>query len=177
MSFPSPFYPSTTLKLNNMLHVPSITKNLVSVSQFARDNNVFFEFHSNVCYVKSQDSSRILLKGHLGNDGFYLFASPTVSKHAASTLPNPKPSFTISQSSCNNVESASTSTSSIPSQSFQSLSTFQCNNVDFTKQSTSSTQNLHSMYTIWHNRLGHPHHEVLKAIMKLCNKNIPNKTF
>lgn len=28
--------------LNNLLHVPSITKNLISVSQFTRDNNVYF---------------------------------------------------------------------------------------------------------------------------------------
>jgi hypothetical protein len=51
MSISSPFGPTTTLKLNNLLHVPSKTKNLVSVSQFAKDNNVFFEFHSNLCYV------------------------------------------------------------------------------------------------------------------------------
>jgi len=71
MSFSSPFSPNTTLTLNNLLHVPSITKNLVSVSQFCKDNNVFFEFHSNICYVKSQDSSKILLRGHLGDDGLY----------------------------------------------------------------------------------------------------------
>jgi len=67
MSFTSPFSPRTTLKLNNLLHVPSITKNLVSVSQFSKDNNVFFEFHPNICYVKSQGSSKILLRGYLGD--------------------------------------------------------------------------------------------------------------
>lgn len=50
MSFTSPFSPHTNLKLNNLLHVPSITKNLVSVSQISRDNNVYFEFHPNICY-------------------------------------------------------------------------------------------------------------------------------
>lgn len=34
--------PSITLSLKNLLHVPSITKSLVSVSHFAPDNNVFF---------------------------------------------------------------------------------------------------------------------------------------
>jgi histone deacetylase 1/2 len=54
MSISSPVYPHINLKLNNLLHVPSITKNLVSVSKFAKDNNVFFEFHPNTCYVKSK---------------------------------------------------------------------------------------------------------------------------
>jgi len=71
MSFLSNYHPNITLTLNNLLHVPSITKNLVSVSQFAKDNNVYFEFHSNVCYVKSQGSSKVLLRRHLGDDGLY----------------------------------------------------------------------------------------------------------
>ncbi|GAU22178.1 hypothetical protein TSUD_252060 [Trifolium subterraneum] len=33
--------------------VPAITKNLMSVSKFAQDNNVFFEFHPTFCLVKS----------------------------------------------------------------------------------------------------------------------------
>jgi len=49
-------YPTNTgmtLKLHKLLHVPSILKNLLSVSQFAKDNSVFFEFHPHVCLVKS----------------------------------------------------------------------------------------------------------------------------
>jgi hypothetical protein len=73
MSFNSSFQPNTILKLNNLLLVPSITKNLVSVSQFAKDNNVFFEFHANKCFVNCQVTSRILLQGSLGSDGLYQF--------------------------------------------------------------------------------------------------------
>ncbi|CAA0815262.1 Unknown protein, partial [Striga hermonthica] len=36
---------SKAFLLRNLLHVPSITKNLLSVSSFASDNNVYFEFH------------------------------------------------------------------------------------------------------------------------------------
>ena len=32
------------LRLNQLLHIPSVTKNLLSVSQFAKDNDVFFEY-------------------------------------------------------------------------------------------------------------------------------------
>lgn len=42
----SPYDHNVTLTLNTILHVPYITKNLVSVSQFSNDNHVYFEFHS-----------------------------------------------------------------------------------------------------------------------------------
>jgi histone deacetylase 1/2 len=77
----SPYKPHTSLALNDLLLVPTITKNLVSVSKFARDNKVFFEFHSTHCFVKSQATSEILLKGTVGIDGLYSFDG----LHASST--------------------------------------------------------------------------------------------
>jgi hypothetical protein len=38
-------YPNASFLLTNLLHVPQIKKNLLSFSQFTRDNNVYFEFH------------------------------------------------------------------------------------------------------------------------------------
>lgn len=67
--------PLVTLNLENFLLVPKITKNLILVSQFARDNNVFFDIHPGICLVKSQGSSEILLQGALGKDGLYSFRS------------------------------------------------------------------------------------------------------
>ena len=49
----SPLNPSFPLTLNKLLLVPFVTKNLISVSQFCKDNHVFFEFHPNRCVVKS----------------------------------------------------------------------------------------------------------------------------
>lgn len=43
------------------------------MSKFARDNNVFFEFHSNYCVVKSQVTNEVLLQGSLGFYGLYVF--------------------------------------------------------------------------------------------------------
>lgn len=60
--FTSPSHPQTTLALNDLLLVPSITKNLVSVSKFANDNWVYFEFHPTCCFVKCQDLAKFSLK-------------------------------------------------------------------------------------------------------------------
>ena len=62
----------TTLRLHNLLHVPSINKNLKSVSQFAKDNSVYFEFFPNHCFVKNQDTKEIILQGKV-KDGLYMF--------------------------------------------------------------------------------------------------------
>lgn len=64
--FHSPSKPHIPLTLHNLLHVPSITKNLISVSQF---NSVFFEFHADHCLVKSQANKDVLLQGKVGPDG------------------------------------------------------------------------------------------------------------
>jgi len=52
-SFISPYNTKISSSLEHLLHVPNITKNLVSVSQYAGDDGVFFEFHCNYCAVKS----------------------------------------------------------------------------------------------------------------------------
>lgn len=66
------FLNSKPFVLKNLLHVPKITKNLLSVSQFAKDNSVFFEFHFSICLVKDQVTQQVLLKG-LFMDEFYNF--------------------------------------------------------------------------------------------------------
>ena len=40
------------MKLNDLLHVSTITKNIMSVSKFAHDNNVYFVFYHNTCGIK-----------------------------------------------------------------------------------------------------------------------------
>lgn len=63
--------PSKSLLLKNLLHVPSIEKNLLSVIQFTKDKNACFEFHSHFFCVKDLSSRKILLcrptKGGLYN--------------------------------------------------------------------------------------------------------------
>ncbi|KAF5813031.1 putative RNA-directed DNA polymerase [Helianthus annuus] len=60
----SKFYsPNKTFSLNNILHVPELKQNLLSVQQFCLDNNVFFEFHSSFFVVKDESTHTILLTG------------------------------------------------------------------------------------------------------------------
>ena len=59
--FSSP-YTSRILSLKQLLHVPTITKNLLSVSKFTYANDVFFEFHSHSYFVKDQTSKTVLLR-------------------------------------------------------------------------------------------------------------------
>nr|KYP45581.1 hypothetical protein KK1_032885 [Cajanus cajan] len=58
--------------LNKLLHVPDITKNILSVAKFAKENSCFFEFYSTNYFVKSQGSRKLLLQGKL-KDGLYAF--------------------------------------------------------------------------------------------------------
>jgi len=45
--------------LHNMSHVPWISKNLLSLAKFSRNNNVFLEFHSDFCLIKHQETKEI----------------------------------------------------------------------------------------------------------------------
>ncbi|KAK5843171.1 hypothetical protein PVK06_005614 [Gossypium arboreum] len=45
----------------DLLYVPDIRKNLLSVSKFAKDNGVFFEFYPNCSYVKDLKTHQTLL--------------------------------------------------------------------------------------------------------------------
>lgn len=72
------------LLLNHLLHVPTVSKNLLSVSKFAHDNHVYFEFHPHSCYVKCQVTKKVLLRGIL-KDGLYYF--PNLKLLSNSTPP------------------------------------------------------------------------------------------
>jgi hypothetical protein len=62
---------SRTLILKDILHVPSITRNLLSVRKFAIDNHVFFEFHPHFLLVKDLATREVLIRGWC-QDGIYI---------------------------------------------------------------------------------------------------------
>jgi histone deacetylase 1/2 len=51
------------LSLCNVLHVPQITKNLVSINRLTKDNDVFVEFHPYFFVVKDLATRTSLLRG------------------------------------------------------------------------------------------------------------------
>jgi len=53
-------FPKHTCKLSNVLHVPYITKSLLSVQKFYRNNYVYFEFYAFVFYVKDFITKEVL---------------------------------------------------------------------------------------------------------------------
>jgi hypothetical protein len=54
---------SHPLHLKDILQVPSVTRNLLSVKKFSLDNNVFFEFHPWYFFVKDRSTREVLLRG------------------------------------------------------------------------------------------------------------------
>jgi hypothetical protein len=69
--------------LKQLLHVPSISKNLLSVQKFALDNSVFFEFHS-YFLIKDIQTRAILHQGRI-KDGLY----PLLSSSSSSSIKQP----------------------------------------------------------------------------------------
>jgi len=70
--------PTTSFVLNKLLHMPQIQKNLIFVSQFTRDNNVYIEFHSSSFLVKDEATGRVFLRCK-PKDGIYIFPTSMTS--------------------------------------------------------------------------------------------------
>jgi hypothetical protein len=64
--------------LRSVLHVPQITKNLLSIQKFTSDNNVYVEFHPSFFFVNDRTSGRILHHG-LSRHGLYHWFSHQVA--------------------------------------------------------------------------------------------------
>jgi len=78
--------PSCSFILKNLLHVPSIYKNLLSVSKFAHDNFVFFEFYSSFFVIKDCRTKSILHQGPLKHGLYQQLPSLTNSTSPTALL-------------------------------------------------------------------------------------------
>lgn len=65
--------------LKHVLCVLNITKNLLSISTFTKDNGVIVEFFANHCVVKDKQSKVDLLQGRL-KDGLHELQTPAAPK-------------------------------------------------------------------------------------------------
>ncbi|KAG8492721.1 hypothetical protein CXB51_010467 [Gossypium anomalum] len=135
---------SRVFHLKNVLHVPRICKNLLSIAQFAKDNQVYFEFHPVHCFVKDVKTGSILLVGHIHN-GLYKF-DLSASSRVSTTLTSP---VTIH---------ATTLSSSVTSHATN------------LRAPTPSTAD----FDLWHRRLGHPCNKIVISVLRKCNMDASN---
>lgn len=131
-----------------MLHVPSITRNFF-VSKLAMDNNVYFECHSNKCFIKSHASNVVLLEGFLNESGLYCFTNLALEPLRSNL--NHK-----SQSPCSIVN--------------HTLASHVLNEIQYV-----STVVNPNVWSIWHAIFGHANPRDLNNISQLCNIPIRNK--
>jgi histone deacetylase 1/2 len=74
---------SRSLTLDRVLHVPDATRNLLSMSKLALDNNVFIEVHPYDLFVKDRDTREPILRGRqLG--GLYEIKAPVIKQALSS---------------------------------------------------------------------------------------------
>ena len=151
------------------LMVPSITKNLISISKFTIENDVIVEFDSTYCYIKDKQSRKILLQGVL-KDGLYQLHLP---------LPLSTP---LSSSSSSNKDHYNFSTVHLDASSLHSVFNLvpspTCSIVGCESFSTSDcgTSCNTRLLTLWHSRLGHPNKVVLNKILAQLNIKVSPDT-
>ena len=138
-----------------------ITRNLLSVSQFSKDNAVLFEFHSSVCFVKDQVTGEVLLQGSL-KDGLYHFhlTNSTNQSHQPSlksfSLPIKEP-VRESSATRNRNFSAFLCPAFVGTKFDVSLSN---------PESNVSVLGKKADLDLWHQRLGHPAYEIVETSLK-----------
>ena len=170
-SFLFPLKPNLSLVLSNMLFVSSITKNLICVSQFCKDNDVFFEFHSCFCLVKSQETKKILLQGLVGCDGLYQFPALQSLVHWTS-----QSLITADLASVNSPFVNKNAYVSIDRSDFV-VPIVDIDSCKFVVPIVNTVACSSSSFSNWHSRLSNPSVDAMKIVFKLCNVPPINKMF
>uniref|UniRef100_A0A803QC77 Integrase catalytic domain-containing protein n=1 Tax=Cannabis sativa TaxID=3483 RepID=A0A803QC77_CANSA len=157
-----PTYSSNNLRLNSVLHVPAITKNLVSVSQLTNDNCVFLEFHKTCCFVKDKETGKVLLKGTL-KDGLYVLEQFSQESKKARVQQCESSGYSPTALSCSSHFSL-----------HNVINDHLCNTTHINKENvvpinvcnpTVLQTNTKNHVNIWHTKLDHPSRTVLAKIL------------
>ncbi|XP_016195998.1 uncharacterized protein LOC107637061 [Arachis ipaensis] len=188
-------------RMQNLLHVPNISKNLISVAKFALDNYVFFEFWPYLCNVKCQITRQVLLQGLL-KDGLYKFEGISVNTSSntphttslplhtpisANTLTQTPPS-TIKPNKTNThtcvaSESAPYATAALVPTAVRMAPVSAATTYGNISECHTSIGNVYANITcknstqtmqLWHRKLGHPGDKIVSLVMKECN--IPHES-
>ncbi|KAI5339023.1 hypothetical protein L3X38_018295 [Prunus dulcis] len=72
-----------SLNLNEVLCVPAIRKNLISIRRFCRDNDCFFELDANGFHVKDIKAGTVLLTGSSSDGLYHIQATPHLARQLA----------------------------------------------------------------------------------------------
>jgi hypothetical protein len=82
------------LVLNHVLHSPQASKNLAYVHHFCSDNNVFFELHPDVFFIKDRETRKTLLQGNSRGGLYPLPCNSTTTTSVRQVLSANKTPFT-----------------------------------------------------------------------------------
>ncbi|KAL4386691.1 hypothetical protein GQ457_09G004130 [Hibiscus cannabinus] len=141
---------SRSLFLSNLLHVPCVNKNLLSVSRFTKDNNVSVEFFPDSCVVKDLGTQQVMLRGQESN-GLYKFFS---KQDTAGQLV---------LGSCENCQDDVSCDKNSSAVSKAVASVF------------SAAKPVVSDIELWHRRLGHPSYDTLCKSLSMYSFSRDNK--
>ncbi|KAK9078295.1 hypothetical protein SSX86_002352 [Deinandra increscens subsp. villosa] len=83
---------ANNLKLNDILIVPNIKKNLLSVSKLTKNNNVDVLFSHSKFYIQDRVTKQVLAEGQC-EDGLYVLQNNNMNKAFVATTSCPKASF------------------------------------------------------------------------------------
>ncbi|KAI9161720.1 hypothetical protein LWI28_020105 [Acer negundo] len=170
LSIASDMIPDYLICLKNILFMPGIKKNLLSISQLTRDNAIEVEFNSSFCFIKDKATKRVVLKGVL-KEGLYQVVIP----HTERVLQSRNGSINVSPISNCLMSSIS---------SFENKTNVTCvTNDGHTPQCNSfvvitglAPLPRQSVVKSWHNKLGHPNSNVLSIVLRSLNMKVPNFT-
>ena len=151
--------------------VPSITKNLISISKFTIENDVIVEFYASCCYIKDKQSRKIMLQGVLKDGLYQLHLSPPLSTTLSSSSSTYKDHYNAST-----VHSDASSLQSV----LNLVPVSTCSIVDVSSNSdcgSSSNSDYGSscntrLLTLWHSQLGRPNKVVLNKFLAQLNINV-----
>ncbi|KAK9182734.1 hypothetical protein WN944_025880 [Citrus x changshan-huyou] len=159
------------LLLKNLLFVPHITKNLLSISKLTSDNSLIIEFCGNTCFLKDKKKMTVLLEGVAMKGLYKLKLEPGSKTHQALFS-------TVNKESCF-VPMSMVSHCSDGLQSC-SFSNIQAKVVQHSSQQcllSHSSRVSSTSINILHRQLGHPSSKVLKHVLTSCKHlQLSNKT-
>ena len=159
-----------TLKLNDILLVPQITKNLISISRLTKDNDVVIEFTNKICFVKDKVRNLIILQGK-AEKGLYKLLLISANK----TVPSVD---TVSPTSSQSFVVESTT----PFSMFSVVNSIFLDNTSCLHTAATPCTNSECLLStsVLHQRLGHPSSKILNHVIKACSSfklDNKNKTF